>query len=169
MYCSQSLHTVGTKFNTKNGAHNMTNVKNTTPSTFVAFCSRRMMRPWREEFREMTLELREWCDRTVPQRVKHGVDLLVFVRLLTFNILDTELSTLRADVMPFIRVFWLRSVAERRRAGVIWGNLFAGSSWWRVLNGELRRDFWLFRVSLHAFDEIGGWEENKWLVEMWEN
>lgn len=152
IFCSQSPHTVGTKFSTKNGAHSMTNVKNTTPSTFVAFCSSRMIRPCRDEFRDITLEFREWCDRTVPHRVKHGVDLLVFARPLTLSIFDTELSMLRADVMPLMSRFWLRRVAERRSDGVIWGNLLLVSNevWWLVLKAEPRRDFWLRRVSLQS-------------------
>ena len=59
MLASQSGHTVGSRFSTKNGAHNITNVKNTTPSTFVAFCSNLIIRPWRDELREITLEFRE--------------------------------------------------------------------------------------------------------------
>lgn len=48
-------------FRMKNGAHNTTNVKNTTPNTFVAFCSNRRIRPCLDEFLDMTLEFLEWC------------------------------------------------------------------------------------------------------------
>lgn len=132
----------------------MTNVKNTTPSTLVAFCSRRMIRPWRDEFRDITLEFREWCDRTVPHRLnKHGVDLFVFDLLLTVSIFETELSTLRVELMPvppvpFKILLWFRSVADRRSADVIVGTGFGASNvvWW-VLKFDPRRDFWLLRVS----------------------
>lgn len=63
---SQSGHKAGTRFSTKNGAHKITNVKNTTPRTFVAFCSSRMILPCRELLREITLLLREWWLRTWP-------------------------------------------------------------------------------------------------------
>jgi hypothetical protein len=49
----------------KNGAHNITKVKNTTPNTLVAFCSKRIIRPCLEEFLEITLEFLEWCERTL--------------------------------------------------------------------------------------------------------
>lgn len=147
----------------------MTKVKKTTPSTLVAFCSSRMIRPWRDEFRDITLELREWCDRTVPHRLnRHGVDLFVFV-LLTDNIFETELSTLRVDDMPavppnpFKTFAWFRSVAERRSADVIVGTGFCMLTnvvWW-LPKLEPRRDFWLFRVShvTTVFDFVGGFNE----------
>lgn len=138
----------------------MTNVKNTTPNTLVAFCSRRMIRPWRDEFRDITLEFREWCERTVPQRLnKHGVDLFELVLLLfTFNIFETELSILRVVLIPvptirlspnpFTILLWLRSVAERRSADVIVGTGFCEINvvWWPP-KLEPRRDLSLFRVS----------------------
>lgn len=168
--CSQSPQIVGNRFNTKNGAHKITNVKNTTPNTLVAFCSRRMMRPWRDEFRDITLELREWCDRTVPQRLnKHGVDLFELLLLLTFNIFETVLSILRVVLMPVATVLllpnpfkillWLRSVADRRSADVIVGTCFGAINvvWWPP-KLEPRRDFWLFRVShvTTVFDFVCG-------------
>lgn len=164
IFCSQSPQTVGNRFNTKNGAHNITNVKKTTPSTLVAFCSSRIIRPCRDEFLDITLELREWWDRTVPQRVnKHGVDLLVFVLLITLSIFDTELSMLRVELIPgpmplisFIILFWFLSVAERRNADVVCGNLFDVSNvvWWLLPKLVPRRDFCIRRVSLDKNDKL---------------
>lgn len=133
-------------------------MKNTTPSTLVAFCSSRMIRPCRDEFLDITLELREWCDRTVPQRLnRHGVDLFDVVLLVTVNIFETELSMLRVEFMPptllllpkpFKMLLWLRRVAERRSADVIVCVCFGATNmvWWPP-KLEPRRDFWLFRVS----------------------
>lgn len=58
---SHSGHNAGTILRRKNGAHRTTNVKNTTPKTLVAFCSKRSILPWREEFLEITLDVLEWC------------------------------------------------------------------------------------------------------------
>lgn len=81
----------------------MTNVKNTTPNTLVAFCSSRMMRPCRDEFRDITLELREWWDRMVVVRCnRHGDDG----------------ALLALGMSPLIILLWLRNVAERRNGGV---------------------------------------------------
>lgn len=116
----------------------MTNVKKTTPNTFVAFCSSRMMRPWRDEFRDMTLEFREWCERMVaPRVIRHGVDLFATVE-----------SAVPLAFMPLMRL-WLRSVAERRSGDAIVGTLFGVSNNVVLCPPKLepRRDRWLRRVS----------------------
>lgn len=86
MYSSHLGQTFGSRFNTKNGAQRMTNVKKTTPSTFVAFCSNRMIRPCRDEFRDITLELREWWERSVVDlwRLQGDEGILLSVFKLTF-------------------------------------------------------------------------------------
>lgn len=57
---SHESQIAGIRLSTKNGAHKMTNVKNTTPSTLVAFCSSLMIRPCLVVLRIMTLELRPY-------------------------------------------------------------------------------------------------------------
>lgn len=141
MLSSQSPQKLGTKFKTKNGVHKITNVKNTTPNTFVAFCSSRMMRPCRDEFRDMTLEFREWWDRIVaPRVIKHGADLFVAF--------GSPPLALPPTFTPLMRL-WLRSVADRRNGDAIVGTLLGVSSnvvlWPPKL--EPRRDRWLRRVS----------------------
>lgn len=116
----------------------MTNVKKTTPNTFVAFCSSRMMRPWRDEFRDMTLEFREWCERMVaPRVIRHGIDLFVAAG-----------SAVPLAFMPLMRL-WLRSVAERRSGDAIVGTLFGVSNNVVLCPPKLepRRDRWLRLVS----------------------
>lgn len=75
---SQSGHTAGIKLRTKNGAQRTTNVKKTTPRTFVAFCSSLMILPCRELFREATLLVLEWWLRIGPEYLcGHGEDELL--------------------------------------------------------------------------------------------
>lgn len=110
-------------------------MEKTTPSTLVAFCSSRMMRPCRDELRDMTLEFREWWERTVPRCVsKHGAELLV------------EPSP---PFIPFKMLLWFLSVADRLSGDVIVGILFGVSR--RVVRWPPKLDprlvFWLRRVS----------------------
>lgn len=130
----------------------MTNVKKTTPSTFVAFCSSRMMRPCRDEFLEITLEFREWCERTVAARANSDcADFIVFVFVLALKMFESMLwAPLKlALFMPLMSWLLLRSVAERRRAEVSCGTLLElikSCVWW-LPKLEPRRDFCVRRVS----------------------
>lgn len=102
------------------------------------------MRPCRDEFRDMTLELREWCERIVaPRVIRHGVDLFVMAASMPLPPPAVPLA-----FMPLMRL-WLRSVAERRNGDAIVGTLFGVSSSVVLCPPKLepRRDRWLRRVS----------------------
>lgn len=73
-----------------------------------------MMRPWRDEFREMTLELREWCDRIVVCRwSKHGVELFFFGLRQSDALPGTPPGP--PTTIDGVPSEWFRRVADRRR------------------------------------------------------
>lgn len=79
IFLSHSGQTDGTRLRTKKGAHKMTKVKNTTPNTFVAFCSSRMILPCLEEVLDKTLELRECGGLTSIFFVPPGLELYLSI------------------------------------------------------------------------------------------
>lgn len=90
----------------------MTKVKKTTPRTLVAFCSSRMILPCREEFREMTLEFREWWERMVAVRcMRHGEEVSLWLDLdIMWSFLNWRLLSNRLVPAPVFN----RTVADRR-------------------------------------------------------
>lgn len=73
-----------------------------TPRTFVAFCSNLIIRPCLEEFREITLEFREWCERIVAFLCSmHGDDVIFWEFMFLIS-------------LEFMVLLWCRSVTERR-------------------------------------------------------
>lgn len=162
MFSSHVRHNDGNRLSTKNGAHNITNVKNTTPSTLVAFCSSRMMRPWRDELRDMTLELREWCDRMVALRCsRHGDEGVPLMVLIWF----------RFGSLLFMMLLWLRSVADRRNGddevGALVGVRSSDVLWKFIREVNTTRKmtticsiFWLRRTVVQALSATSTLSEN---------
>lgn len=110
-FLSHSKQNVGRRLSMKKGAHRITNVKNTTPSTLVAFCSKRIILPCLDEFLDITLEFLEWCDRTLL--VNFPAPELYWYRCNRHGDEGFLFRSLSVVVLPFCL-----SVADRRSKGV---------------------------------------------------